>query len=221
MTSINTKQNSWKHKLKEHKREYNSWYSMKQRCTNQKKDNYPEYGGRGIKICSRWIDSFDNFVEDMGLRPEGTTLDRIDSSGNYEPSNCKWSTYSEQTLNTTATHWIDDNGEDICLSYFAKKYGIPATTIKHRIKNGLPLEDLKVKPENKLVYNIEYNGKIYGQREIAREFGLALSTFRRRRNSGMSIAEALSCCFKKKGIDVSPNELIITTEKHPYKWLYD
>lgn len=78
---------------------YNSWDTMTQRCTNIRNSNYSYYGGRGITICDRWLESFENFLEDMGVRPEGKTLDRIDVDGNYEPSNCRWATYSEQSSN--------------------------------------------------------------------------------------------------------------------------
>jgi hypothetical protein len=78
---------------------FKSWDSMKQRCMNPKSPDYHRYGARGIAVCERWINSFDNFLLDMGLRPDKKTLDRIDVNGNYEPSNCKWSTYSEQNKN--------------------------------------------------------------------------------------------------------------------------
>ena len=79
---------------------YRSYYSMLTRCYNNKDEyKFSLYGGRGITVCERWIDSFENFLEDMGERPEGMTLDRIDNDGNYESSNCKWSTYKEQANN--------------------------------------------------------------------------------------------------------------------------
>ena len=78
---------------------YNSWENMKKRCLNPTNHNYKNYGGRGIKICDRWLASFTNFYQDMGDRPLGHTLDRIDNDGNYEPSNCKWSSTKEQLKN--------------------------------------------------------------------------------------------------------------------------
>ncbi len=76
-----------------------SWNAMLQRCTNENRDNYEFYGGRGIKVCERW-ESFENFLADMGERPVGTTLDRYpNNNGNYEPGNCRWATVSEQMKN--------------------------------------------------------------------------------------------------------------------------
>jgi hypothetical protein len=77
---------------------YRSWAGMIQRCTNPKASGYHKYGGRGIRVCDRWK-IFKNFLDDMGERPIGKTIDRIDNNGNYEPSNCKWSTPYEQTHN--------------------------------------------------------------------------------------------------------------------------
>ena len=81
-----------------HTRTYNSWRSMISRCYNESYEGYKNYGGRGIGICDRWY-VFENFLLDMGDRPEGMTLDRIDVDGNYQPQNCKWSTFKEQSSN--------------------------------------------------------------------------------------------------------------------------
>ncbi len=80
--------------------EYRSWQGAKQRCLNPSDDHYANYGGRGIQICERWRDSFLSFYEDMGPRPSILhSIDRIDVNGNYEPSNCRWATASEQQRN--------------------------------------------------------------------------------------------------------------------------
>lgn len=90
--------------------EYRSWDSMKGRCLNPNDDSYHQYGGRGITVCERWANSFESFLIDMGERPLGTTLDRIDNRGDYEPGNCRWATYLEQQSNRDCNIAVTYNG---------------------------------------------------------------------------------------------------------------
>jgi hypothetical protein len=123
-----------------------TWQSMKQRCNYEGAKSYKHYGGRGIEICERWLESFENFLADMGEKPAGTSLDRKDNNGPYSPDNCKWSTAEEQQLNKTNTRWITYEGETLALSDWARRYNTTPQLIFNRIHAGWSIHDALTKP---------------------------------------------------------------------------
>lgn len=118
------------------------WVNMKRRCYDVKNRDYYNYGGRGIKVCERWLDSFLNFLADMGEPPtEAHTLDRFpDSDGNYEPGNCRWATRAEQVDNRRVTLRLTFNGETLTAKQWALRLGVNYWTLWERIKLGQPAE---------------------------------------------------------------------------------
>ena len=114
-------------------KEYIAWRCMRGRCNNQTHRQYKYYGGRGIKICKRW-DNFLHFLADMGKAPKGMSLDRINNNGNYTPSNCRWATPLQQTLNSRQTRWITYKGETMCLAHWAKRIGLLPSTLGSRLR---------------------------------------------------------------------------------------
>lgn len=128
------------HRLTE-TREYVIWAGMKQRCLNANSDAYPYYGGRGIQICDRWVDSFESFLADMGKAPPGTSIDRIDNDGNYEPGNCRWATAKVQTKNRRVAHYMTARGETHLMAEWAEIVGIRRGTISNRLRCGWSDED--------------------------------------------------------------------------------
>lgn len=119
-------------------REYRSWTGMLARCRNPKDPMFPYYGGKGIKVCHRWL-RFDHFLADMGPRPLCTTLERIDNTAGYSPENCRWATQTEQNLNRTITRWFTFGGVTLCLTDWARQLGISKPAMAKRIARW-PLE---------------------------------------------------------------------------------
>jgi len=127
---------------KKNLREYYSWEAMKNRCSNPRSPKFLDYGGRGIKVCDRWMFSFENFLEDMGERKEGLTLDRINNDGNYEPGNCRWATKKEQQRNKRTNKLTEDDVKHIRLApeivsqtMLAELYGVTQWHIGRIINN--------------------------------------------------------------------------------------
>lgn len=129
--------------------EYHAWSSMKQRCFNPNVRNYPRYGGRGITVCLRWQgdDGYANFIADMGMRPgKGYSIERNNTDGNYEPTNCRWATQTEQQNNRKGNRVIVWGEEALTSAQWARKTGLSASVIRGRIDSGWPVDDALTKP---------------------------------------------------------------------------
>lgn len=121
--------------------EYPCWSSMLSRCLNKTNVAYDNYGARGIKVCERWQESFENFIEDMGPKPSAEySLDRIDVNGNYEPENCRWATWNEQGRNKRNSIYITIKGETKHISEWVEITGISKHAFTYRLKMGWPEE---------------------------------------------------------------------------------
>lgn len=128
---------------------YRSWRAMLNRCYRAKTMHYDRYGGSGIKVCDRWREGFRNFLFDMGDRPAGTTLDRIDSSGNYCPENCRWASPKTQAHNRRSSVPLAYKGKTQCLAAWAREYNISPIALARRLKSGWDLETALTKPSQR------------------------------------------------------------------------
>ena len=120
--------------------EYAAWGNAIDRCSNPNAPQWPIYGARGITVCKRWRKSFEAFLADMGKRPPGTTLDRIDTDGHYEPGNCRWATPKEQALNRRNTRLITAFGVTRTVAEWAAVQGLTLHTLNHRLYRGWTVE---------------------------------------------------------------------------------
>jgi hypothetical protein len=121
---------------------YAIYTGMLSRCRNPNNKSYSFYGGRGISVCDRWL-TFENFLADMGERPDGTSLDRYpDVDGNYEPGNCRWATTLEQANNKRSNVYIEHDGLRLTLTQWSARTGIPRQTIARWHKKGRNPEDI-------------------------------------------------------------------------------
>ena len=124
--------------------EYKAWQSMKQRCYNKNNQRYERYGGRGIKVCNRWLNSFENFFNDMGERPAGFSIERVDFNGNYEPSNCIWASAKSQAINRSTSLMVMDEGGIKTVEQMAGKWGLTLSGARKRIKRLYSISESNV-----------------------------------------------------------------------------
>lgn len=118
---------------------YNIWVGMRQRCNNPNAESYPDYGGRGIKVCEAW-DDFEQFARDMGERQPGQTIERLDVNGDYEPGNCCWAGKVQQARNTRRNRLITLDGETKTLAEWCEVRELPYWTVHARLRRGAPPE---------------------------------------------------------------------------------
>lgn len=175
--------------------EFRAWWDMKHRCFNSDNPRWMDYGGRGITVCDRWKDSFRNFFQDMGKRPSSKhSLDRIDNDGNYTPENCRWATKTQQLRNTRRNIKYTYNGETLCISEWAERTGLLATTIFTRLKRGWPIEDALNNGihQRSKGRKFTHNGRTQTLRQWAIELGFKdLGIINERIDRGWSVEKAL------------------------------
>lgn len=182
--------------------EYRCWQQMRQRCYNPKVEIYPHYGGRGIKVCDRWLGSFDNFFEDVGLRPgDHYSINRIDNDGDYEPNNVEWATVTEQNRNKSDNRII----EGMLLAESAEQLGTSMSTVRQRVdvlgwteKEAVSTETRKWKHTK-----LTFDGLTLSVSEWARRTGLQRSTIIGRIERGWPLNKVLR---KDKWKHLSSNE---------------
>lgn len=126
------------------KREFNIWVNMRQRCYNESNPSYKNYGLRGIKVCDSWKNSYESFISDIGKVPSSKyTLDRIDSNGNYEPSNCRWTTMKEQQNNRTNNARFEYNGASKTVAQWSEELGFTYNRMYKLLRiHGKTIEDI-------------------------------------------------------------------------------
>jgi len=188
---------------------YSAWNGLKNRCLNPNAPYYHRYGGRGIKVCKRWADSFSCFFEDMGTPDEWLSIDRIDNDGHYScgkceeclrlgwPKNCRWATDGEQTSNSTSSRVLVHNGISDSIVGWARRLGHNVNVLRSRLFLGWSVEQTLDTPctghtPRASTKRYELNGESLTIVQWARKTGLRRKTISHRINAGWSIEDALT-----------------------------
>ena len=172
--------------------EYRIWTGIKTRCTNRKSIAFKNYGGRGVTMCVSWANSFDAFVLDMGLRPSDQhSIDRIDTNGNYEPSNCRWATREEQANNKRSNLKIEANEKLMTVAEAARASGLTYGCLHYRLKSESPSS--AISRQSNRSGSITHNGITDTYQGWSRRTGIKVSTISMRISKyGWSVADALT-----------------------------
>lgn len=167
--------------------EYGVWAAIKRRCYNPNVVHYDRYGGRGIRMCDAWRNSFEAFMRDMGPRPPGGTIDRIDNDGHYEPGNCRWVPQKQQVRNMSANRLITVRGETVSLAEWCERVGVSYSRTIQRLNAGRTPEEALFGPDKQKML-------IHGRdpKELAAISGTDIATVYRRARDGWPLEEICS-----------------------------
>ena len=171
------------------------WANMRTRCNCKTNRDYPDYGGRGIKVCEEWGEfiNFHEWAMKNGYE-DNLSLDRIDVNGNYEPSNCRWITMAEQQSNRRNNVFVEYKGEKHTLTEWSRITGISRSGLSYRLSIGRPLDEVFKKGKIRVMYNGGHivNGVRMSTAEICEKYGINRNTFSTRRSRGWSIDEIIA-----------------------------
>lgn len=171
-------------------KEYRCWEGMIERCTNPNKKKWKDYGGRGIRVCERWTQSFENFLADMGEAPsDDLSIDRIDNDGNYELHNCRWATRTQQARNNRQNRIVTINSESKPLIEWIESAGQSEGTVHARLQRGWSEEEAVLVPPNKRM--VEINGVTKTLAEWIRDVGAKYNTVLYRLRRGWPSEKAI------------------------------
>ena len=166
---------------------YKLWSAIKDRCFNPESKHYHRYGGRGITMCSEWAEDYAKFAADIGARPKGMTLDRIDNDKGYEVTNVRWATKQEQANNRVTNVFITHEGLTMTLADWARHKGWKYGLLTSRWKKGLVGDELFAPPEYERGKLVEFRGELRTLPEWVKVLGVNYQTLRWRLNNGRSL----------------------------------
>ena len=186
-------------------RTYQTWLSMRRRCDPRYSPS-PRYIELGIQVCERWVNSFENFLADMGERPDGMTIDRINNDGHYTQENCRWATWAQQVANKKPRQgqMVDTPNGPLKYSDIAKLFGVTHGAVKYWVASRQFDEQWAKRSEDGFSRGIDFNGKCQSLRAHAADSGVKYTTALARWNRNWSIEETLKTPVGNNGPKARP-----------------
>lgn len=174
--------------------EYEAWQGMLKRCYYAKDKRFSRYGGRGITVCDRWRDSFEDFFADMGAKPSPKhSIDRIDNDGPYSLANCRWATTTEQARNRSNNHPVTHSGITLTLTEWAERSGVTRSALTQRLAAGWSMEEALSTEVRKFENRVlSYRGETLTIAAWAARLDIGDTTLRERLKAGWSVEDTLS-----------------------------